>query len=528
MPLSPFFPLAPFFSLLGDTPKQPDGMMPSRHVRDLSVIAILAAAYVIAGKLGLMLAFVHASATAVWPPTGIALAAFLVFGYRVWPGVLVGAFLANITTAGSAATSIGIAAGNTLEGLVGAYLVNRFAGGRNAFERPQDVFKFALFAAVLSTMVSATMGVTSLSLGGFSDWANYGAIWLTWWLGDAAGALLVAPPLLLWVANPRVRWHRRQIVEAALLCLCLIVVSQVVFGGWLPFTVQNYPLDYLCVPILVWAAFRFGQRETATAAFVLSGLAIWGTLRGFGPFVGETQNESLLLLQAFMGITVLMALAFAAIVEEHRRAEEQFRLVVEAAPTGMVMVNHEGTILLANTLIERLFGYRQADLQGQPIEVLIPERFRGQHPGHRRGFFARPGPRAMGVGRDLHGLRKDGSEFPVEIGLNPMKTADGVLVMASIIDITERKQTEASRETLVRELREALEHIKTLRGLLPICASCKKIRNDQGYWEHIEEYIQTHSQATFTHGLCQECVKKLYPQVWKEVREKTEDERGSS
>src|SRR6266849_5275300 len=91
----------------------------------------LTVVYVVAGKLGLMLAFVHASATAVWPPTGIALAAFLVFGYRVWPGVLVGAFLANITTAGSAATSVGIAAGNTLEGLVGAYLVNRFAGGRN-------------------------------------------------------------------------------------------------------------------------------------------------------------------------------------------------------------------------------------------------------------------------------------------------------------------------------------------------------------------------------------------------------------
>jgi hypothetical protein len=101
--------------------------------------------------------------------------------------------------------------------------------------------------------------------------------------------------------------------------------------------------------------------------------------------------------------------------------------------------------------------------------------------------------------------------------------------MASIIDITERKRTEASRETLVRELQDALEQLKTLRGLLPICASCKKIRNDQGYWEHIEEYIQTHSQATFTHGLCQECVQTLYPQVWKEVKEKNpKNEKGSA
>jgi integral membrane sensor domain MASE1 len=371
------------------------------------VVAILAAVYVIAGKLGLMLAFVHASATAVWPPTGIALAAFLVFGYRVWPGVLVGAFLANITTAGTAATSLGIAAGNTLEGLVGAYLVNRFAGGRNAFDRPQDIFKFALLAAMLSTMVSATVGVTSLSLGGVADWDNYRAIWLTWWLGDASGALLVAPFLLLWAANPRVHWHRRQGVEAVLLFLCLIVVGQVIFGGWFPLSVKNYPLDYLCIPILIWAAFRFGQRETATTAFVIAMLAIWGTLRGFGPFVGETQNESLLLLQAFLGVTTLMALAFAAMVEERRR-------------------------------------------------------------------------------------------------------------------------TEANREALVRELQGALEDIKTLRGLLPICASCKKIRNDRGYWEHIEEYVQAHSQATFTHGLCQECVQQLYPQVWKTVQERTKGETGSA
>ena len=128
------------------------------HLVYLVTVAVLAAAYLIAAKLGLKLAFVHASATAVWPPTGIALAAFLVFGYRVWPGIFAGAYLANITTAGTVATSLGIAAGNTLEGLTGAYLVNRFAGGIHAFERPQDVFKFAVLAGMLSTMVSPALG----------------------------------------------------------------------------------------------------------------------------------------------------------------------------------------------------------------------------------------------------------------------------------------------------------------------------------------------------------------------------------
>ena len=147
--------------------------------RPVVVFFGLAALYFLAGKLGLLLAFVHANATAVWFPTGLALAAFLLLGYRVWPGIFLGAFLANLTTAGSVATTLGIATGNTLEGLAGAYLVNRFAHGVHAFDRPQDVFKFTALAALASTTVSPFFGVTSLALGGYADWAEYGRIWLT-------------------------------------------------------------------------------------------------------------------------------------------------------------------------------------------------------------------------------------------------------------------------------------------------------------------------------------------------------------
>jgi len=133
---------------------------------------------------------------------------------------------------------------------------------------------------------------------------------------------VVAPPLILWSTAAWPRWDRRRLAEAVLLLIALVVIGQAVFGGWFPAPVQNYPLDFLCIPILVWVAFRFGQRETATALCVLSGIAIWGTLRGFGPFVRDTPHESLLLLQAFSGVTGALALAFAAIVSASRPGDE--------------------------------------------------------------------------------------------------------------------------------------------------------------------------------------------------------------
>ena len=167
-------------------------------------IAALAAVYFVAAKLGLRFAFVHPSATAVWAPTGIALAAFLISGNRVWPAIFVGAFLANLTTAGSVLTSLGIAAGNTLEGWAGAWLLRRYGGGRGALQTPRGVFTFALLAAALSTTVSATIGVACLTLAGRVDATDLGPVWLTWWLGDASGDLgdlgdlIVAPVILAW------------------------------------------------------------------------------------------------------------------------------------------------------------------------------------------------------------------------------------------------------------------------------------------------------------------------------------------
>ncbi len=299
-------------------------------------LAALTAVYFASGKLGLRLATIHASATAIWPCTGIALAAFLLFGYRVWPAILAGAFLVNLTTAGSLVTSIGIAAGNTLEGVAGFYLVSRFAHGQRAFERSQDIFKFTLLAGMVSTALSATVGVTTLGLAGYASWSKYGIIWSTWWLGDAVGAVVVTPLLILWWQNPRLGWTRRQIIELAALFLGLYSTGWVVFGGRFRATLRDYPFEYLCIPFLIWAAFRYGRRKAATATFLLAGIAIWGTVHGFGPFARESQNTSLLLVQTFMGIVGVMSLILAAEVTEHRRAEDHVRELVVTDPlTGL-------------------------------------------------------------------------------------------------------------------------------------------------------------------------------------------------
>lgn len=289
--------------------------------------AIVAIAYFAAGKLGLKLAFVHASATAVWPPTGIAMAAALVLGPGVGPGVFLGAFLTNVTTAVSAATAFGIATGNTIEALLGAFLVHRFARGRRALEHPPDVFRFVVYAALIPTMFSATIGVASLCFSGSASWFAFGSVWTTWWVGDAMGALLFMPFLLAWSAGARVDWTARKVAEGAVLLSGLVVVALMMSGFLFQERIANAPLGFTTIPFLLWAAFRFSPREAFGAAFLLFAINLAGTLSGHGQFAERTPNASLLFLQGFSGFTTIMTLFVSAVVAERTRAENGLRVL---------------------------------------------------------------------------------------------------------------------------------------------------------------------------------------------------------
>lgn len=326
-------------------------MKAPRVVRDGTLLLAIAALYFVAGKLGLRLAFANPSTTLVWPPTGIALAALLWYGKRVWPAVFAGALLVNLTTAGGIATSLGIAAGNTLEALAGCWLVVRWAGGKGAFKRASTVCAFTLLA-MLATMVSPSIGVGTLVLGHLLPWREYGAVWLTWWLGDMGGALVVAPALLLWSADWRIRWSREQSLEAAILLILLVLASQVVFGGPLAWPrVPAYPLGFVFLPVLLWTAFRLGTREAAVALLLLAGLALGGTLRGVGPLVRATPNDSLLLFSVFLVVASVTTFVFGALMDDRRAAEARLRVLAVSDPlTGLANYRHLMAVLQAEIL----------------------------------------------------------------------------------------------------------------------------------------------------------------------------------
>src|SRR6266571_5694530 len=248
----------------------------------VAVLVGLAVVYFFAAKLGLRFAYINSSVTTIWPPAGIALAAFVLLGYRVWPAILGAAFLANVTTTGAVLPSIGIAIGNTAEGLLGSYLVNRFARGGRVFDRVRDIVRFTALAALVSTTLSAAIGVTSLAVGGLMSWTDAPRVWLTWWLGDAVGDIVIAPALILWIGvKPAPRWNRAEFLEALVVAAVTALVTFAMFGGLFPS--RHYPVTVLLWPVLIWVAFRFSPREAASAMLIVSAIAIGRTLQGVGP-----------------------------------------------------------------------------------------------------------------------------------------------------------------------------------------------------------------------------------------------------
>ena len=297
-----------------------DSVAPLRRAPYLGQISAVAAVYFIAAKLSLLLAIPPGYATAVWPPSGIAVAAMLLLGNRVWLGVWTGAVLVNLTVEASIVSSVAFGCGSSLEALTAAALIRRQIGVLYEFERGEDVVRFVAIAAS-SAIVAATIGVGSIALQDPMTSAEFAQNWWTSWEGDTAGIILVTPLILSWsVREPHV-WTWRKKIEAAAFGLTLLVAARLVFGGESgAFTVL--PLVFLIPPIIIWAAFRLGQREVMLASAVACSVAIWYTTQGRGPFALASLNETLLLLLAFVSTVVMTGLVLSAVVAQRSRSTE--------------------------------------------------------------------------------------------------------------------------------------------------------------------------------------------------------------
>src|SRR2546423_5053206 len=292
-------------------------------------LAVVCGLYFGSAKAGLPFAFANQSVTSIWPPTGLALAAVLIWGHRMWPAIAVGAFLANITTAGPLPSVLAIATGNTLEALVGALLLRRLAGFRPSLERIKDVVALVVYAGMLSTAISATVGVMSLSTAGLVPHGQILPTWRVWWLGDMGGDLVFAPALLIFASRPTLRrrpWIR---VEAVALALALALVTAIAFSS------RGY-FAYAVIPVLLWIAVRFRQPGTAVGGLVVSAIAVWMTAHGRGPFIGGSSDAELLRAQLFVGVATVSGLVASALSTERGRAEDRLReLADHDALTGV-------------------------------------------------------------------------------------------------------------------------------------------------------------------------------------------------
>jgi signal transduction histidine kinase len=302
--------------------------------------ALLFALYFATARFGLSLDAVGGFATLVWPPAGIALAALVLYGLRLWPAVALAAFLINLLAGAPVLAALGISAGNSLEALVGAYFLRR-AGFHPQLNRLKDAFKFLVIAAFCSPWFSALIGVTSLWSVGKIDGSQFGATLDAWWLGDTVGILVVAPFLLVAGSSPAKSPGIKRIAEIAALALASVLICTSVFPG-LPFPRLLGLHDvYFVFPIMLWATLRFSQYGAVTSALVITSLSVWGTALGGGPFAGLPLNQGLAELQTFMSVFAITSIILGSALGERILAEKGMSEALAQRDEFLSVASHE-------------------------------------------------------------------------------------------------------------------------------------------------------------------------------------------
>ncbi len=339
--------------------------------RRVAAVLGIGAIYILTAKFGFSLAFVAEQVTVVGPPAGLAIASIALLGFGVWPGVFLGAFVANVTGNEPVLTAIGIAAGNTLEAVVAVALMKRISRFDKALARIRDVFALILLGAGAGCAVGATISVASLCAGGVQPWNRFGALWFVWWLGDGLGTLIVAPMLLtLFTTNfsrqPARRW------EAVGLGAALILASAAVFAGRRQ-EISARSIEYVVFPMVIWAALRFGPRGAACATFLISAIAVWGTSRGVEPIVAGDPAGNPVYVQLFVAVVAITGLVLAAAISQRREQYAVSMAVIEGTTDSVFVKDSLGRYLMINSAGASFIGKPPEMILGQDDSGLFSE-----------------------------------------------------------------------------------------------------------------------------------------------------------
>ena len=419
-----------------------------RYVLELGLVF---AAYLLGGRIGLIVPFTSGNVSPVWPAAGIAMAALLLVGYRVSPAIATAAFLVNLFTPIPPLAALGIAVGNTAGPLAGAWLTRQISGFKPSLTRLKDVFAIILIAAPTGAAISACVGVAVLFGTGGAPWVTFGRAWAVWWLGDAMGVLILTP-LALTLFYRRI--NSRQAAELGALLASVAVIALLMFHA--SGTEQSGTvLAAAMTPFVLWGAIRFETCGATAVVFLLSCVVVWETGLGRGPFSGSIPAHNAALLQAFLAVISVSGLTLAAaiaersnIIREQARREgvaasdRRYRRIVETANDGIWMLDYQLVTIFANQRLASLLGYTVPEMLGRSLFDFVFEEDWRPNPADLRH------PREP-VNEQLQERfrRKDGSELWTLVSRTPTFDEDGAFtgVLKMVSDITDHKRGEYER-----------------------------------------------------------------------------------
>jgi len=449
-------------------------------------------AYVAAGEIGLSIPFTSGNVSPLWPPAGVALAATLLCGFRVWPAVTLGAYVVNYFSDVPHLAAVGIAIGNTLGPLCGAWLLLHLSEFQPSLTRLRDVLGVILCGALGGTAVSATIGAGVLFLTGVNAWSGFGSALMMWWLGDSMGVVIVTPLALTFRGILAVRGESRRI-ELACLLLGAVGSAVVIFDPHFRLMRPDV-FAFGLFPFVLWGAIRFEAAGAAIVSFLVAAIAVWGTANGFGPFVKGEPLQNATLLDSFLGVTSVSGMILAAVVAERaqlireqssrealERSEEIYRGIVETAYEGIWKIDADFNTSFVNKRMTELLGYSIEEMIGRPLFDFLFESDIEQ----KRADLQR---RRLGISEQLDARyrKKDGSALWARVATSPIIGADGAFqgALAMISDITEQKR-------IAVEVCRSQEMITLLSQAVEQTADSVVITDREGKIEYVNPAFNT-------------------------------------